>query len=332
MGHTRLTILVEDLANLAGAIPGGKSCPSIELLLARGRFHRAPDLNADGQRMSLFGLPDGEVPVAALTRLAEGDGPMPAGRYWLRADAVSQRADMIRVFMTGAGLEGLTGTERQGICRCIEQVFDDEGLEHHAGAEGRWTLALESQPEFSFLPLEEALGLDMADALPEEPEARDWRRIMNEVQVALHNHPVNIARRQSGELLVNGCWIWGGGFLPASATENLFDAVFSVNPVSCGLALLNDIELRDLRAFDSSGSVNGGRVLLDWTVESRDAGAELDRLESLCEGLLFRVRKGSLAIFLAGPDGLTWEIDRRSLRRFWRKKAPLPELIERVAS
>lgn len=329
MGHTRLTLLVEDLANLAGAISADKSYPSIELLLARGKFLSAPARAADELRSSLFGLADSEVPVAALTRLADGDRPMPPGRYWLRADAVSQRADMTRVFMTGDGFEGTPRSGREEICRCIEQVFDDEGLDYSAGPDGRWTLSLESPPGFQFMSLDNALGLDMADALPAEPEARNWRRIMNEVQVALHNHPVSIAGRKSGQVLVNGIWIWGGGFLPEPAADRSFEAVFAMHPVSRGLALLAGNEVRDLQSFDPAALAAGERVLLDWTVETRDATAELDRLERLFHSLLRPLRKGGLSIRLASPGGRTWEIDRKSLRRFWRRPAPLPELLER---
>ena len=329
MERTRLTLLVEDLVNLAGAIPAGKSFPSLELLLARGDFRLVPTPGADGQRMSLFGLPSGDVPVAALTRLADGGGHMPDGRYWLRADAVSQQADMIRVFMTGAGLEGLTGSEQQDVCRCIEQVFEDEGLDYSTGHNGRWSLALESPPGFSFLPLEDALGQNMADALPAEKEARNWRRIMNEAQVALHNHPVNIEKRQSGQVLVNGIWIWGGGFLPDPVADTPFDTAFSAHPVSRGLALLNKTELQELDSFSPALSMTGGRILLDWTVESRDAAVELDRLENLFHDLLKPLRNGSLSLLLVGSGGEAWEIDRKALRRFWRRPAPLQELIGR---
>lgn len=329
MVHTRLTLLVEDLADLAGAIPGGKSFPSIELLLSRADFLPAPALGPDAQRMSLFGLPAGKVPVAALTRLADGNKPMPAGRYWLRADAVSQQADMIRVFMTGAGLDGFSPQERQELCSCIEQVLEDEGLEHCAGPNGRWTLSLESPPGFGFMPLEEALGLDMADALPAEHEARYWRRIMNEAQVALHNNPVNADRRQGGEAVINGIWIWGGGHLPEPARERVFNTVFAQHPVSRGLALLNSSILRDTDSFEPSEVVHDGTVLLDWTVESRDAIAELDRLESLVRGLLTLVRKGSLSLQLVEPGGRNWALNRKSARRIWRRPAPFTALLER---
>lgn len=256
---------------------------------------------------------------------------MPAGRYWLRADAVTQRADMTRVFMTGAGLDWLPEPEQQDISRCIGQVFEDEGLDYCAGPGGRWTFSLEAAPGFSFMPLDDALGLDMADALPDGLEARNWRRIINEAQVALHNHQVNIAQRQNGQVEVNGIWLWGGGYLPEPAAETLFEKVFSAHPVSCGLAVLNGSELHDLQSFDPAVFMPGGRTLLDWTVQTRDAPVELGRLESLLDGLLKSLRSGSLSLVLAGPGGLNWAIDKAAMRRFWRRPAPLPELIKRFS-
>jgi len=38
-----------------------------------------------------------------------------------------------------------------------------------------------------------------------------WRRLQNELQMLLHDHPVNAAREARGELAINGIWFWGAG-------------------------------------------------------------------------------------------------------------------------
>ena len=53
--------------------------------------------------------------------------------------------------------------------------------------------------KFGFTPLDDALGMDMAEVLPEQPESLHWHRIMNEIQIALHASPVNVRRRQNGQ-------------------------------------------------------------------------------------------------------------------------------------
>ena len=43
-----------------------------------------------------------------------------------------------------------------------------------------------------------------------DPELRPWRRILNEIQMAWHDHPVNDARAERGLAPVNGLWLYGG--------------------------------------------------------------------------------------------------------------------------
>jgi hypothetical protein len=51
--------------------------------------------------------------------------------------------------------------------------------------------------------------------LPRGADARHYLKLINEVQMLMHSHPVNLARESDGRLAVNGLWLWGGGTLPA---------------------------------------------------------------------------------------------------------------------
>ena len=69
--------------------------------------------------------------------------------------------------------------------------------------------------------------------LPRGPSARAWRRLMNEVQMLWHTHPVNAEREATGLRPVNALWLEGvvPGGLP-----HAFDVVASADPVLIGLA------------------------------------------------------------------------------------------------
>ncbi|CAM4362945.1 hypothetical protein [Kerstersia similis] len=43
-----------------------------------------------------------------------------------------------------------------------------------------------------------------------DPALRPWRRVLNEIQMAWHEHPVNEARAARGLVPVNGLWLYGG--------------------------------------------------------------------------------------------------------------------------
>ena len=49
----------------------------------------------------------------------------------------------------------------------------------------------------------------MQHFLPTGEDARRWQRLLNEIQVTLHNHPVNAVREAAGRRTINSLWFWG---------------------------------------------------------------------------------------------------------------------------
>ncbi len=60
---------------------------------------------------------------------------------------------------------------------------------------------------FSYLPQANAVDQRNGSA------GRYWPRLMSELQMLLHNHPVNQQRERAGQLPVNAVWLWGEGEL-----------------------------------------------------------------------------------------------------------------------
>lgn len=67
------------------------------------------------------------------------------------------------------------------------------------------------------MPLAEALeparamGASVTDAQRADPATRALRRLGAEIEMWLHDHPVNDARGLRGEPPVTALWLWGGG-------------------------------------------------------------------------------------------------------------------------
>lgn len=55
----------------------------------------------------------------------------------------------------------------------------------------------------------------MTTALPRTDEAKPWRSLWSETQMALHGSKVNQARQARGEPVINSLWFWGAGPMPA---------------------------------------------------------------------------------------------------------------------
>ena len=329
MTDTHITLLVEDFRSLVDATDQAQRLPALEQVFSKGRPRRIESPTANHLRFALFGFePSGALPVAALTHLSDRKAAQRENGYWLRTDPVTLWADMAQVIMTSYGFADLDPYERNEIENCIRSVFLSEGLDFYSDHPERWCIALSEPLEFDFTPLNHALGMDVADALPSHPEALFWRRILNEIQVALHNCPVNIRRRQSGRQEINSVWFWGGGFLPDAAPKDLVDTVYSNHPVTRGLAIINDCLLKNPgQAGGEDFSQDGRSILIDWMPATRYAQEELEQLEILVRQLLGNLedKDDSLAFFDGSGRGRIY--DRSARFRFWRRKTPLVSML-----
>lgn len=325
MTGTHLTLLVEDFYPMVDAITGEQRFPALEQLLSKGRSCNLRVPSANHLRFSLFGIEPGELlPVAALTHVSDREKALDSNYFWLRSDPVTLWADMARVFMTSHGFADLDPYERNEIENCIRGVLLAEGIDLHAEHPERWCIALNEPLEFEFKPLDDALGMDLADALPDHPEARFWRRIITEIQVALHNCPVNIRRRQRGRQEINSVWFWGGGFIPEAAPHDLIDTIYSNHPVSRGLAIINDCRLKSQSmATHAEFGRDGRTILIDWIPGSQYPVEELEHLEDLTRQLIRLADQGDIEFLMYAGTGEGQSYDRRARRRFWRRKTPL---------
>jgi hypothetical protein len=325
----RVTVLIEDLGSVAAAVPSSLRHPVIERVWARSESCDIPSLTANHLRFSLFGLdPAGPIPVAALTHVSDRQQRPDEHCYWLRADPVTLWADMARVFMTQFGFADLDPVERNEIENSIRRVLRREGIHLHSHHPERWCIPLEKPLDFSFTPLDEALGTDLAEALPEQPEARHWRRILTEIQIALHNAPVNIRRRANGQREINSVWFWGGGFMPDTTAHHPFDTVYSDDPVSRGLAIINDCRcVEQWEALTANLENDGPSVLVDWAVSGDGAEDELARMEALIELLHGRADHGFIDLELYDGSGRGRSYRKGAHRRFWRRRRPLSRIL-----
>jgi hypothetical protein len=321
----RVTVLCEDLGSLAAAARSAQRYPAIERTWARGEPCDLLLPTANHLRFSLFGAdPAGSIPVAALTHVSDRQRPPDEHCYWLRADPVTLWADMAQVFMTQFGFADLDPVERNEIENCIRGVLRREGIHLHSHHPERWCIPLDQPLDFSFTPLDEALGMDLADALPEHAEARHWRRILNEIQVALHNAPVNIRRRAKGKREINSVWFWGGGFMPDTTAHHPFHTVYSDDPVSRGLAIINDCRfVEQSEALTADFEHDGATVLIDWAVTGDGPDDELARIEALTGRLQALADRGLVHLELYDGSGQGRAYQGSARRRFWRRNRPL---------
>lgn len=195
----------------------------------RGWLARADRLT-DGHAGYLAGLGDyfhgidADLPAAAITReFLVGDA---ADAIWLSADPAWVQPDMNGVRLLACGQLQLSMDEAQALAEPLKPVFDEAGLHLEISTPDRWHLKLPADTTLpSFAAPEQALGEDLSQHLPPGAKGRRWRVLLNEIQVLLHQHPLNAQRRARGLAPVNSLWLWGGGSLPGPLKSPLHGVV-----------------------------------------------------------------------------------------------------------
>lgn len=87
------------------------------------------------------------------------------------------------------------------------------GFELHEGADGEWLLRSEAPLQVQTVTPEFAAANPAEDILPRGRDAGGLRRLMTELQMLLHEHPVNTQRELRGLPALNAIWVHGEGML-----------------------------------------------------------------------------------------------------------------------
>lgn len=317
----------------------GIELPALARLLGLGRREHRDFEPLDLQLARLFGLDtgssDGPLPLAALRRLGEAASLAPdRGGDWLCADPVNLSFAREHLLLNDFPADELGDDDVCALIAALNDHFGDLGR-FEACTPTRWYLRLAEPTRARLFPLHDVIGRPIRQFLPEGEDARLWQRTMNEVQVLLHNHPLNQAREAAGRRPANSLWFWGAGTL-ATAPAATLPAVQAAEPLARGMARAAGAEAAppDLAAALREDTI----VVLDTLLHparqldldawrSQLATLERDWIAPLA-GALDDGRVHKLTLTAPGDRG-TFELVVRAGERwkFWRKPLAFDALL-----
>jgi len=160
------------------------------------------------------------------------------------------------------------------------------------------------------------------DFLPSGDDTATHRNLLSEIEMALHEHEVNIEREANGQLPINSLWLWGGGTAPEKITRAQ-PPLFSDDPLLTGYW------------YSATG------VAVPWPgdiaacIDQSVAGfvaetPEFDDSPELLERCLLQLREALFSGRLSGltllfRDGLRAHVRRSHALRVWRRSSRLLE-------
>ncbi len=208
-----------------------------------------------------------QLPFASIARLGEEtNGSIEINsRQWLRADPVHflmrRNALTLGLLPTNMSQAACVSSEESlALAQSINAFIADEGLKIEAVAPDRWYIEFPIDVDLPrTTPLLNAAGMNVFEHLPQKMMGvqHDFQRLGNEIQMLLHDHPVNQSRELRGLPTVNALWFWGGGGLKSTVPAlRVFDVISCDDPFyipfANGLAKLTGATFSDIESLASN--------------------------------------------------------------------------------
>jgi hypothetical protein len=321
----------------AGLVPPARS--ALQGLLARGAIARAlridgdpvPELPDERWLRERFSVPQ-DTCLEGLAGVRHGLAPP-----WWRLTPCHLHLGLDHAILVDPGQLELAADEAAALAQAVAPLFDAAGLALRWPTPDAW-FALGAPWELRAWPWTLASGRNVIAWQPAGPAARAWRRLLTEVQMSWHDHPVNAARAARGLRPVNALWL--DGFvtrLPAARAAAPPGTIVSAGQALAGLAACAGWALSEPdRPFPAPDAAGGGPLLVDidrWRVPRRlgdvqawqQAWADFDRwLGSAAFAAARAAAPGSLRVVLTAERRLV-EIVAPAVPawRFWHRFDPM---------
>ncbi|HEY5754993.1 MAG TPA: hypothetical protein VIU34_04175 [Steroidobacter sp.] len=254
-----------------------------------------------------------EYPSAAVIRT--GLSGQRADGVWLRAQPIHFAAGLDR--LTTVPLRGqarMSVAERESLAPTLVDHLQSTGFELHEGAEGEWLLRSEAPLQVQTVTPEFAAANPAENILPRGRDAGGLRRLMTELQMLLHEHPVNTQRQLRGLPALNAIWVHGEGMLNELSEKSL-PAARGDDVYLRGIYRLHNqpLEVRPTDAVTLLKQISGPTVAV---IDATDAETlETQWLAPLSRALM----SGAIAKLTLMFDG--WQVvsHRADMFKLWRR-------------
>lgn len=315
-----LTIVVPDLMALAElAIRDPLRWPAMNRVVATGRRLPAQGQPGEGFARAL-GLKGG---VGGLARycFAYDTGRLPEGGC-ARLDPVEVGVGPRGLFLRSASMPDLQREEADALILDLDHLMTEFGWHLEASAPSRWYVLTREPLRAGLGPPILAEGENLMERLAGNELAKEWGRLLNEIQILLHAHPVNLKREQEGKAQANCLWPWGGG------TDHSLDGARQVAMWSDGDPVLGGIGKVLKKPVSKAESLAG--ISENWfgstLVSLVASGPREQRLDALERDWLAPIAGRGLKpwkLVLSDLDGAGYKMGLLDWWARWRK-APLP--------
>jgi hypothetical protein len=217
--------------------------------------------------------------------------------------------------------------EAAAILADLNRHLDGRGYSLQSVGVGRdWLLACRESLDCTSVDPAEAQGHNLRETMPRGRDGAKVRALMNEIQMLLHEHPVNEARASRREPTINSLWLWGFGS-SCQTTSATWPQLFTDDSWLAGIWRAHGQPTRPLSGFPDAAGTGADGAVFAWCSAPADA---LHEVESRCFEPARRLLSASACSEVAICSGRhVIAMGRWARWRAWRRNYPMHEVISR---
>ncbi len=249
---------------------------------------------------------------------------------WFVAQPVHLAAGVDHLRLAPLALAALTEGDASALGALVGSHFGTDELTVAAFVHGAWLLHSARSIDCSTQPPDAVVGHNVHDFMPAGRDGARIRSLMNEIQMLLHEHPVNQRRERARQMPVNGWWLWGfGDAVPAVSTASANR--WSLRSDDCWLRALGHAlggEAGDITAVGSDTQRGDMLIALSRPPAQRveESLAYVDA--GLLSMLASNVRAGAMQSLDLLVGSATLHVDASARFRVWRRPVDVSRWLE----
>ncbi len=248
---------------------------------------------------------------------------------WCVAQPVHFATGLDHLRLAPLAQAALTEDDASALGALVSSHFATDELTVAAFVQGAWLLRFTRSIDCSTQPPDAVVGHNVHDFMPTGRDGSRIRSLMNEIQMLLHEHPVNQRRERARRLPVNGWWLWGFGDAVADAPSAGIDRwrLHSDDRWLRALGHALGSDAGDITTVGSETPRGDTFIAL-----SQPPGQELEEsLAAVDAGLLStlasNVRAGRMQSLALLVGSATLHIDSSARLRFWRRPVTVSQWL-----
>lgn len=214
-----------------------------------------------------------------------GEGGELRAGTWMQVQLVNVIAGMSDVHIA---LLRSSPDDECTLMQTLQPLLLLSGFELHQSPVGHWYVWSEKILNVETLPLVSSLTTNSYDVMPRGSDAQTLRRLMTEIQMLLHQHPVNHTREQASNAPLNALWFSGAGS-PLAAASGTLQRIMSDTAYVRGLC-----DQLNVTCWPVPRDAND---LLTWRDQDMLlvlSAVDMDQLDGWLRGLLAHLHAGAI--------------------------------------